>query len=163
VRRGVLIHRALRRDARGSVAVEFALVSIMFFTLLFFIIALAFRLYVQIALNFASGHAARLLAVDSAHTLTTSSAHFQSTAFCPLLAPFLSCSNVTISLAAVTDFGSGASQATTTFTPGQSSSLMLLRVTYTTGDLSWPLPIGGGSGTFPTATIVSSFPYINEY
>ena len=158
--------RRLLSDRRGAAAFEFALTGTIFLGLVLFVIALGFRLYVEVALDYASGRAARLLAVDSTQSRSGSAATFQSVTFCPLLAPFLSCNNVTISLAAVTDYLSGSAVGQSgppPFSPGQGGSLMLLQITYALPALGWPSPSGGGMGTFLPASVTVGYPYQNEY
>ncbi len=152
------------RDRRGVVALEFAITGLAFFGLLLFVISLAFRLYVQVALDYASSRAARLLAVDSTQTRSASVQHFQAVSFCPLLSPFLACSNVVLSLQPVSDYSNTSAIGTgpPPFTPGQGGSLMLLRAQYTLPALTWPLP-GGGSGSFTGAFVNAGYPYQNEY
>ncbi len=154
----------LIRHRRGAVALEFAFSGLAFFGLVLFIIALGFRLYVQVALDYASGRAARLLAVDSTQSRSPSATKFQSATFCPLLDAFLAC-NVTISLQPVTDYRNASPIGGTgppPFSPGQGGSLMLLRVTYQLPALSWPVPTGG-VGAFGATTVTVGYPYQNEY
>jgi len=160
----------------GTVTIEFALVATALFGLLLFALDLAFQLYEQLALDYATWHAARLLEVDSAQTLSGSSSGFQSGTFCPSLAPLLSCGNLVITLRPVSpDYlsdsqanpvvTSGALPRSTTFNPGLSGSLMLLQVTYLGPAMSWPLNLGAVA-TYNGATgsaIVSNAPFANEY
>lgn len=157
--------RPLARDRRGVVALEFAFTGMAFFGLVLFVIALGFRLYVQVALDYASSRAARLLAVDSTQSLSASAQHFQTASFCPLLSPFLACSSVVLSVQPVTDFRNGSSiggSGPLPFNPGQGGSLMLLQVKYALPTLSWPVP-GSGSGSFTGAFVTAGYPYQNEY
>ena len=159
--------RSVIGDRRGTAALEFAITGLAFFGLILFVISLGFRLYVQVALDYASSRAARMLAVDSSQSLSRNAASFQTVTFCPLLSAFLACVNVTISLVSVTDYqntspigGSGSPP----FTPGEDGSLMLLQVSYRLPALSWPVPGGNGtSGGFAGASVTASYPYQNEY
>ncbi len=156
----------LGTDRRGAAAVEFALPGTAFLGLVLFVMALGFRLYVEVALDFASGRAARLLAVDSTQSLSGSAANFQTFTFCPVLQAFLSCNNVTISLQSVTDYAAGSpvgQSGPPPFNPGQGGSLMLLQVSYALPALGWPLPGGGGAGGFPAASVTVGYPFQNEY
>lgn len=154
-------------DRRGTTAIEFALTGLACFGLILFAIGLGFRLYVQVALNYAGSHAARLLAVDSTQSLSKSATAFQTVTFCPLLSPFLACANLSIALVSVTAYrnssaigGSGPAP----FSPGQSGSLMLLQATYRMPALSWPVAADpGSSGSFPGAVVTARYPYQNEY
>jgi Flp pilus assembly protein TadG len=159
-----------RRDA--IVALEFAAVGSAFFGLMLFIIFVCFRVYVQVALNYATNEAARMLSVDTTQSLSQSPSQFQAVTFCPLLAPFLACSNLAISLQPVTDY---LNDSTVTppvvggtanpFSPGQDSSLMLLQISYTMPMFGWILPgVGGQSSQSINGGVVTvGYPYENEY
>jgi Flp pilus assembly protein TadG len=165
-----------RRDRAGTVAVEFALVSFAFIGLLLFVLQLGFRLYAQIALDFATSRAARQLQVNATQTLTASLNTFRTVTFCPLLAPMLTCANVLITLRRIAQDYLNDSQANppatsgtltqpATFTPGASGALMLLQVSYVGPIMTWPLS-WGSVATYNGTTgsvIVSSMPYENEY
>ena len=167
-------HRRARRA--GSVAVEFALIAVTFLGMLMFTAQLGFRLYAQLAIDYATVRAARLLAVDSPHTLSASRSTFQSATFCPLLAAMLQCSNVLITLRPVaTDYLSDSQSnppvltrtlvTPATFSAGQSTTLMLLQVIDLGPAMTWPRSDVGAAtynGTSGSA-LVSSAPYINEY
>lgn len=147
-------------------ALEFAAAGLAFFALVLLVIALGFRLYVHVALDYASSRAARLLAVDSTQSRSKNAATFQAVSFCPLLSPFLACANVSVALQAVTDFtnASALGPGPPPFSPGQGGSLMLLRVTYRVPALSWPAPTGhGASQSFSGASVTIGYPYQNEY
>jgi Flp pilus assembly protein TadG len=168
-------HQAARRRRGGNVALEFALVGVPLFGLILFTLQLSFRLYEQIAVDYVTLRAARLLEVDSSHTLSTSAATFKTATFCPLLAPLLNCASLVIALRPVASDYLTDSQANPptlhgaltqpAFSAGGSGSLMLLQVTYIGPTMSWPLNLGqtatlnGASGS----AIVSSVPYENEY
>ena len=155
----------LVRDRRGATAIEFAITGLSFFALVLFLISLAYRLYVQVALDYAVGRAAHMLAVDNTQSLSGSSRGFQTVTFCPLLSPFLSCANVSIALTPVTDFRTTSSiggTGTPPFNPGQGGSLMLLQGTYLMPAFGWPTP-GGGSSGFGGSVVTADYPYQNEY
>ena len=151
-------------DRRGVVALEFAITGAAFVGLLLFVIALSFRLYVQVALDYASSRAARLLAVDSTQSRSGSASQFQTVSFCPLLSAFLACNSIVLSLQPVTTYANTSSIGTAPppFNPGQGGSLMLLQVKYTLPALAWPLP-GGGGGGFTGQSVSAGYPYQNEY
>ena len=159
--------RRFLKDRRGTAAVEFALVSLPFSALVLFIMIMGYRLYVQAALDYVAGQAGRMLAVDVTQSRTSSMKNFQTLTLCPLLSPFLSCTNVTVSLATVTDYSTAsyADPATPPFSPGQigNYNLMLLHLTYTLPTLNWPSPTGGAVMTFLGATVHAYYPYQNEY
>lgn len=155
--------RRFSRDRRGVTALEFGIVGLAFFGLVLFTISLGFRLYVQVALDYAASRAARLLAVNSNQNLSQNATNFQSVTFCPNL--FLPCTGLRISLTSVTDYRNAApdtGSGTPPFSPGGSGSLMLLRVTYRMPALGWPSPAGGPAGGFGP-TVTASYPYQNEY
>jgi hypothetical protein len=140
--------RQLGADRHGVAALEFAFCGLAFFGLTLFVISLGFRLYVQVALDYATSSAARMLAVDSTQSLSPNEKVFQAVTFCPLLSAFLSCTNITISLASVTDYRNGSAiggSGPPPFSPGQGGSLMLLRASYLMPALGWPDPSGGGT------------------
>jgi len=56
---------ALFHNRNGTASVEFAVIGSIFLALLLFTLYLGFRLYAQVALDYATGRAARLLSVDS--------------------------------------------------------------------------------------------------
>ncbi len=122
---------------------------------------LGFRMYVQVSLEYAVSRTARLLAVDSAQSRTSSTTTFQAVTFCPQLTAFLSCNNVSISLHPVTDF-TNSSSVGATFNAGTSNSLMLLQATYQLPSLSWPQP-NGTPGSFGGSSVTVGYPYQNEY
>jgi len=166
--------RTASRRRAGSVAVEFALIAVAFLGLLMFTLELGFRLYTQIALDYATARAARLLEVNSTQQLSASGATgFQT--FCPLLAPLLNCAGALIGLRAVgTDYLTDSRATPTTlsgtltqpaYSAGQSGSLMLLQVTYIGPALTWPFS-AGQTATYngvAGSAIVSSVPYANDY
>ena len=122
--------------------------------------ALGFRLYTEAALEYATSHAARLLAVDTTRSRSSNAASFQAVTFCPLLAPFLSCNNVTVSLQPCSpDFRTGctaSASARPPFTNGGSGSLMLLQARYS-------LPTSGWLMNFQGTTVTVKYAYQNEY
>jgi Flp pilus assembly protein TadG len=83
--------RALRRDRRGTAAIEFALVLTVFLPLLFAIIAFGFRLATRIALSYAvaEGGRAAVAALSPAERSTLADAAVTRvlTSFSPLIDP----------------------------------------------------------------------------
>ena len=159
------VFRPIVRDRRAAIAVEFGLVSLPFTALVLFMMALGYRLYVQAALDHVASQAGRMLAVDATQSQSKSVQNFQTLTLCPLLSPFLSCNNVTVTLMAVTDYSNTTYTNTDPqpFSPGGSNSLMLLRLTYTLPSLGWPSPTGSAAMTFLGATVNAYYPYQNEY
>ncbi len=164
-RTGVL--RRFARAREGAAALEFGLIGVIFLALVLFVVALGFRLYVHVALDYASSRAARLLAVDRTQSRSANEATFQAVSFCPLLSPFLTCGNVTLSLRAVTDYRTGSpvgGAGAPSFDAGQGGSLMLLQATYRLPGMSWPSPAGDGTASsFEGAAVTVGYPYQNEY
>lgn len=170
------IRKSRVRCRAGTVTIEFAIVATAFLSLLIFALQLGFRTYAQIALDYATIRAARALAVDSQKKLSGSQGGFQTSTFCPLLAPFLQCSNVLIALRPISsDYITdsqinpptliGSLTQPSTFNAGGSGSLMLLQVTYLGPTLAWPYS-WGGTASYNGATgsaLVASAPYENEY
>ena len=156
---------ALWRDRRGAAAIEFATVGTALIALLLFTLYLGFRLYAQVAIDYAAARAARLLSVDATQSRTGSVASFQAGTLCPLLAPFLDCSQVKVALWPVTDYFAGAAPPGNgqTFAPGQGGSLMMLRVTYALPDFGWPAPDGSGSTAMAGILVTGAYPFLNEY
>jgi hypothetical protein len=163
-------------DRRASTAVEFAVIGMSFVGMLMFVFQLGFRLYTQIAIDYATSRAARLLQVDSTQSLSGSPSNFQTATFCPLLAVLLKCQNILVELRPVTTDYLNDSQVnppqtsgsltgvTPTFSAGGSNALMLLRVTYVAPFYVWPLntssvTYNGASGS----AVISSAPFENEY
>ena len=157
--------RRFGHDRRGVAALEFALTGVASLGLMLFVISLGFRLYAEVALDYAVSRAARLLAVDSTHILPQNLANFQTTTFCPLLSSFLPCVGTTLSLVAVTDYRNAPASGGSAFSTGQGGNLMLLRVTYQLPALSWVTrtPTGGVSRMGFGPSVSASFPYQNEY
>ncbi len=135
----------------GTVALEFALTMTAFFGLTLLILQLGFLLYAQTAMDYAAREAARQMQTGQANPASPSG--FQSVVFCPFLAAFLNCANVTIVLQPVTSF-QAVTAPSAPFNAGGANSLMLLRATYTTGLPVWPLNV---------MTIVGTAAYQNEF
>ena len=144
--------RFRRLGRRGNTAIEFAVVGLVFLGLLIGALELAFLFYAQIALDYATNEAARTMLVGTNRSAATSNTTFETIAFCPQLGTMLNCNNVTINLQVVTNY-QNIGTGTTTYNAGNTGSLMLLQVYYTTGLPSWPLNV---------STIMSAAAYLNE-
>ena len=149
----------LRRGRAGATTLECAIAAAAFLGVVGFVTDLGFVLYTQVALDFAVSRAARLLAVDSQQTRSANQAALQTVTVCPVLASFLDCSRVSVSLAPVTDYSSPP-VANPPFSPGQGGSLMLLQLSYALPAFAAPLAMGG---VFASTQTVARMPYINEY
>jgi Flp pilus assembly protein TadG len=142
-----------RSDNAGIVALEFALIGPALLGLLVALLELSFLLYAQTALDFAAREAARNMSTGQATAANRSG--FQSLVFCPFLAPFLSCTGVTVVLQPVTNFQTAmTSTPASPFASGGSGSLMLLQATYTPGIPLWPLNV---------TTLIGTAAYWNEF
>jgi Flp pilus assembly protein TadG len=124
----------------GTAALEFALVAVPFMLLVIGTIEVAYDLFVQAALGYATGVAARSVQVGAVTgTSGESSATFAAAAVCPALSGLLSCSLVTVAVAPV---GTGSDYYTTPTTlsftaaaagsicTGTAGQLMRLQVWY---------------------------------
>jgi Flp pilus assembly protein TadG len=84
-------------NRRGAVALEFAVVSIVFLTEICGIVELGYDLFVQVALDSAVQSAARQVQTGSVQgTSGETSAQFAAAAVCPALSGLLQCSLVTV-------------------------------------------------------------------
>jgi hypothetical protein len=147
-----------RRSISGVVALEFALIGPAFFGLLLLVLQLGFLLYAQTALDYSAKQAARQLQTGIGRTPSATSAGFRSIIFCPIVAAFLDCSRVAISVEPVADYRTEAAlpppmlngqinASALAYDAGQSGSLMLLRAYYTPGIPTWPLNVTTIAGT----------------
>lgn len=143
--------RSLRGSASGTTTLEFALIIVPLFGFLLTILELGFILYVQSALDYAAMATARQM--QTGQTTPGSQSAFRSAVFCPNLAPFLNCANVTLVLQPVTSF-QNVTTPTSSYQAGGPDSLMLLQATYTTGLPIWPLNV---------MTLVGTAAYLNEF
>ena len=135
-----------RRAKKGTVALEFALISSIFLGLLLLIFELGFIFFAQTALDYAARETARQMQTGQANP--ADQAHFQSDLFCLYLNPFLNCGQVTIVLQPVTNFQTAMSTVPTSpYNSGSPGSLMLLQATYTPGLPLWPLSVAALVGT----------------
>jgi Flp pilus assembly protein TadG len=103
---GVGSARALSRDRRGSVAIEFALISIPFFMLLFGILEAGLIFFGSSMLEKATADAARLVKTGQVQAANMSAAQFHSY-ICTEISPLLSCGgNLQVDVEAYNGFGS---------------------------------------------------------
>jgi Flp pilus assembly protein TadG len=145
----------------GSAALEFALIGPLFLGLLLAVLELGFLLYAQTALDYCAKQAGRQLQTGLSRANSTSQSGFRSDVFCPIVAAFLDCSRVVVSIGPVANYQTVAAEAipmvngqinsaAMAFDAGQSGSLMLLRAYYTPGIPTWPLniPVLVGTAAF---------------
>ena len=130
-----------RRDGRGVVAVEYALLAIPFTTALFFFIELTFDFFVQTSLDFAVDAAARRMQRGDVVTVPRTSDDFASSLLCPVLSSFVTCSNLVITMQVVSDWKTDPNLAppihdgildpsAATYCFGSPTEPMLLQVVY---------------------------------
>jgi Flp pilus assembly protein TadG len=139
--------RRLRRDRRGSAAVEFALVAPVFFALLFAIIETAIVFFAGQVLETVTQDSARLIMTGQAQTASYSAAQFKAQV-CSRIVALFDCSggiyvdvqsypaftNVTI-----TDpIAAGVFQPAMNYSPGGAGDIVVVRVFY-----QWPLFVTG--------------------
>jgi Flp pilus assembly protein TadG len=143
--------KALRNfggNRRGSAAVQFAMIAVPFFMMLFAIIETGLAFFAQQALETATQDTSRLLLTGQAQTAGYSQSQFK-TALCNNLASFFDCANgIYIN---VTNYASFGAVAPTTpidgsgnfvnnfqYSPGGSGVITLVQVYY-----MWPLFVTG--------------------
>jgi Flp pilus assembly protein TadG len=130
------------KDENGTTAVEFGLVAVPFFMLLFGIISVGFYFFTMFTLENAVEDAARLIRTGQVQTANMSAADFK-TQVCSHLPDYVDCPNkVRINVQTFTSFGSittpscldgaGAliTNAATTYSPGASSNVVLVTACY---------------------------------
>lgn len=145
----VLVGR-LRRDERGAVAIEFALLALPFFTLIFAIIETSMVFFASQILDSAVQDAGRLLRTGQAQTANYNSANFR-TAVCNGTYGLFRCANLKIKVSVVTSFttatttspvGTGSNCTSTScnwtiteaYSPGSGGDVVLVEVYY-----KWPM------------------------
>ena len=127
---------SLGRDRRGLAAVEFALVSIPFCTLLFFILMAGIQLFTYGAMDAAAHRAARQIRIGAARGTSDSVVRNM---ICTQMANLASpCSALQIYVTSGPSFGSlqaaavsGTTLSKTGFNPGVNGNYVLLQVAYT--------------------------------
>jgi len=136
--------RAFRTNRKGSAAVEFAMIAVPFFMMLFAIIETGLVFFAQQALETATQDTARLLLTGQEQTAGYSQSQFK-TALCSNLATFFDCTNgIYINVTNYSNFGSvapstpidGSGNFVNNFqySPGGSGVITLVQTYY-----MWPL------------------------
>lgn len=145
----VLIGR-LRRDEKGAVAIEFALLALPFFTLILAIIETSMVFFASQIMDSAVQDAGRLVRTGQAQTANYSSSQFR-TAICNGLYGLFRCANLKIKVSEVTSFasatttsavatGSNCTQTscpwtlTENYNPGDGGDIIMVEVYY-----KWPM------------------------
>jgi Flp pilus assembly protein TadG len=98
--------RRFRRDEAGAYAVEFALVSVPFFALLFAIIETAFAFWAGQVLDSTMQNAARLVLTGQAqkNVAITDITSFKQQTVCPYLPSFLDCTQIAVDVRSASSF-----------------------------------------------------------
>ena len=164
-----------RNSRRGTVAVEFALVTLPFVMLLLFLLEIGYDLFAQEALDYAVHAAARQVEVGNAQSVTTAAA-FQQQYLCPAIPALIPCSQVFVNVQVITsDFYASGSEAVPVangklspggwgFCPGKPDQLMLVQALYagpTLLGLLFPSLTTAYGGGYVHVTI-SSAAFMNE-
>ena len=166
------------RDRRGAAALEFALVSLPFITMLLFLLELGYDFFAQVCLDYGVQSAARQIQIGAAQGANTA-AVFQTNYLCPALSGLLPCSSVSVNILPIPTNGDYYTSVSATvpknksgqldtsgyvFCPGQPNQLMLVQAIYTSPSL-----IGLVVPAMATATAgglvhvtLSSAAFINE-
>ena len=91
-----------RQAPQGVVAIEFAVVGLPFFMLLYGIMVIGFMMFCSSSLDYATQKAARQVMVGTAQSGTLSADQFRTTVVCPLLpATIFDCSKVVVNMTTV--------------------------------------------------------------
>lgn len=166
----------LRRDKRGSTAVEFALVALPLVLFLVFLLELGYDFFAQMALDYGVQSAARQIQIGNAQGSGTA-AVFQTNYLCPALAGLLPCSAVAVNIVPInndyftdtpvtlpTDGAGKLDPSAFTFCPGTPNQLMFVQAIYTGPSLvSAIIPgMATATGAGLARVTVSSTAFINE-
>lgn len=164
------------RDRRGSTALEFAIVSLPFLTLLLFLVEIGYDLFAQVSLDYGVQTAARQIQVGAAHGASTAEA-FKANYLCPAVSGLLPCSSIAVNVLPITNnyytdvpanlpVNSSGKLDTSgyIYCPGKPRQLMLVQALYTSPSL-----IAAFVPAMATATVdgfvhvtLSSAAFINE-
>lgn len=133
------------RDRRGAAALEFAIVSLPFTTLLLFLVEIGYDFFAQVSLDYGLQTAARQVQIGAAQG-ASNAADFQTTYLCPALSGLLPCSSVSVNIKPITtDYYADTTVSATlptdksgkldtsgyTYCPGKPRQLMLVQAIYT--------------------------------
>lgn len=136
-------------DETGATAVEFSLVAVPFFALMFAIFETALVLFAQQLLEEATASAARLVRTGKAQANGLTATTFK-TKICGIVSILLDCSKMVVDIQKLSSFSTGAMNltpptndqgnldltATPTFVPGKGSDIVLVRAFY-----QWPITV----------------------
>jgi len=142
--------RRFRRNRRGSVAVEFALVAPVFFALLFAIIETAIMFFASQVLETITQESARQILTGQAQNAALTQAQFKSNVVCPQIPALFTCANIYVD---VESYPSGQFSSVTInsqidgsknfinnmqYNPGGPGEIVVVRLFY-----QWPLFVTG--------------------
>lgn len=135
------------RDTRGATIVEFAIVALPFFAILFAVLSASLTFFAQQSIETVTATLGRSLLTGETRAGTMTKAQFKALA-CAKLPPYLRCSNLLVSVDRSSDFASVSTAApAVTFAPngavidsapynlGAAGDILTLRLFYV-----WPLP-----------------------
>lgn len=155
------------RSRRGSAALEFAIVCVPFLGLILGLMAVAYYLFLQFALDYSLQEAVRQVQIGAVAGSTTS-AQFASNVFCPIFVRFAPCANILISVQPVSDYWNATVVSGTTqpgaFCVGAPGQLMYARAQFQAPVLTMPYAlkaavVGPGS---TGASLVAAAAFANE-
>lgn len=169
--RAVKLKRRFVRSESGSVAMEFALTAIPFFTLLFAIIEAGMIFFINAELDNALSDVARLIRTGEAQTTSMTATQLIQNV-CDEVVMVSNCTtNVKIDVRTFSTFASvnfpppvdadGNIVNTLQFSMGNAGDIVLIRIYYIWNIVS-PLPIGLANNTAGTRLIQSSVAFRNE-
>lgn len=130
--------KRFRRDRNGSVAVQFAMIAVPFFLMLFAIIETALVFFATQVLETATQDSARLIMTGQAQMSSMSATQFK-TNLCNRLTGLFTCANVDVDVRSFPTFGSiafnnpisgGNYVNPTTFQPGGAGQIVVVRTFY---------------------------------
>lgn len=165
------LKRRFARSERGSVAIEFALTAIPFFTLLFAIAEAGMIFFVNAELDNALNDAGRLIRTGQAQTASMTATQIVQN-ICDNVVMVSNCTeNVKIDVRTYSTFASvsfpspvdedGNIANALQFSMGNAGDIVLIRIYYIWNVMS-PLPVGLTNNTSSTRLIQSSVAFRNE-
>lgn len=169
---GYRARRRFIRDARGSVAVEFALTAIPFFTLLFAIFEAGMVFFASATLDQSLNDAARLIRTGQAQTAGTTVSQLTATV-CNNVALLTNCTTKlkldvriytkfsSVAYPAVTDTNGAVDSSKLQFNLGAAGDIVLIRAFYVWSIMS-PFTTGLSNNTSGTRLLQSSVAFRNE-
>lgn len=160
-----------RRERNGSASVEFVLIAVPFFALLFAVVETGIFFFAAQSLEVATQDTARLVLTGQAQTANQTAAQFK-TELCNRLLNIFDCTGgVSVDVRSFSSFstisipdpiGGGTCAPATLFSPGHASEIVVVRTFY-----KWPLVVTGlgyniGNCTGNKKLLVSTVAFRNE-